>query len=133
MNTQEKRTIKSGVDRDKDLTSHTCHGTTTMAEIGDAIRLFYRSSPTRNVIWDLSDGNFASTSTDQISALAAQIKRMAHSRAGGKTAIVASADLGYGLGRMYQVFAQQAEQMSDIQVFRSCKEAEKWLETSSGA
>jgi hypothetical protein len=116
--------ILSNVILDRDLTIHTCHGTITTDQILDRIRIFYGGNPSRSVIWDMSDGNCSQISSDQVSALSVEVIKVAHSRAGGRTAIVAPVDLAYGLSRMYQVYAETRHHTSAIRVFRSFDEAD---------
>ena len=59
-------------------------------------------------------------------------KGFAHLRNNGKTAIVISSSLGFGLGRMYDTLAQIADHPVKHSVFRSYDEAVAWIE-STGA
>ncbi len=119
--------ISSTEDIKRNLTIYTCKGQISVDEIGKKVKSFYEGTPSRNVIWDFTEADLSSITADEISALASGVKRLAHSREGGKTAIMAPEDISYGFGRMYQIFAEIYAQIADIGVFRSKLEAERWL------
>lgn len=48
-------------------------------------------------------------------------------RRSGKTALVVSTDLAFGLGRMYDALAEIENLSHSVKVFRSMDEAIKWL------
>jgi hypothetical protein len=70
---------------------------------------------------DCYHGNCSRTSSVHIVALSLEVKKMVHSRTGGKPALVTPSDLGYGMSRMYQVFAESDQHISDIQVLDHSK------------
>ncbi len=119
--------ILSTEDMKRNLTIYTCKGQISVDEIKKKVKSFYEDAPSRNVIWDLTEADLSSITADEISALASGVERLAHSREGGKTAIVVPEDISYGFGRMYQIFAEIYAQIADIGVFRSILEAERWL------
>ena len=119
--------ILSTEDMKRNLTIYTCRGQISVDEIKKKVKSFYEGTPSRNVIWDFTEADLSSITADEIRALANGVKKLAHSREGGKTAIVAPEDISYGFGRMYQIFAEIYAQIADIQVFRSRSEAERWL------
>lgn len=96
-----------------------------MDDIVDSITSFYENGKTNNSLWDLRDAvvtNFPSEGPRQISQVAALYKQQ---RAGGKTAIVASRDVVYGISRMHQAY--MADFPWELKVFRSIKDACSWL------
>ncbi len=111
----------------RNLSIYTCRGQISVDEIKKKVKSFYEGTPSRNVIWDFTEADLSSITADEIRALASGVERLAHSREGGKTAIVAPEDISYGFGRMYQIFAEIYAQIADIKVFRSKLEAERWL------
>jgi len=119
--------ILSTEDMKRNLTIYTCRGQISVDEIKKKVKSFYEGTPSRNVIWDFTEADLSSITADEIRALASGVKKLAHSREGGKTAIVAPEDISYGFGRMYQIFAEIYAQIADIGVFRSKLEAERWL------
>jgi plasmid stabilization system protein ParE len=119
--------ILSTADIKRNSTIYTCKGQISVDEIGKKVKSFYEGTPSRNVIWDFTEADLSSITADEIRALASGVERLAHSREGGKTAIVVPEDISYGFGRMYQIFAEIYAQIADIQVFRSRSEAEHWF------
>ena len=111
------------------LTLFTCSGKVLPHEIENKIKEFYDKQPTPNVVWDLSDADISGMSAVDVRQLAERTKQLAHSRKGEKTAIVASVDMPFGLARMYQTFAELAGQESQVEVFRSRKEALAWIQS----
>lgn len=64
-------------------------------------------------------------STADVRKLAALAREVRRRTAVGPTALVASRDLSYGIGRMYAGF--DAPDSAGFAVFRSMEEAERWL------
>jgi hypothetical protein len=64
-------------------------------------------------------------STADVRKLAALAREVRRRTAVGPTALVASRDLSYGIGRMYAGF--DASDSAGFAVFRSMEEAERWL------
>lgn len=119
--------IESTVDSTRDLTRHTCHGRVTAQEIAQVVEIFYQGKPTRLVLWDFREADLRDVVGDDVRWLASRVKHMAHSRVGGKTAIVASDDIAFAWGRMYALTAEVSHQQVPVRTFRDLDEAEKWL------
>ncbi len=119
--------ITTTTDAARQLTIHTCSGRTTIEQIRGAISKFYAGAPTANILWDFSDADLSQVPRRDIRKLAEDVRSIAHSRAGGKTAIVAHTELEFGLGRMYQIFGEIARQIATIEVFKTRSDAEQWL------
>ncbi len=68
---------------------------------------------------------------ERIRELAALASRMDIPDAASRFAIVAPADLAFGLGRMYEVFRElsRSKASKTVAVFRTRAEAEQWLAT----
>jgi hypothetical protein len=124
--------ITSTLDTKRNLTIYTCKGQILAGEIMEAVKFFYDNSPSLNVIWDLTDADVSRISADEIRALASGVKRLAHSREGGITAIVSPSEVSYGFVRMYQIFAEIYSHIARIEAFRSKSEAERWISEQIG-
>ena len=122
--------INKDIDSERQLTIHVLYGRILIQELSDAVKELYNSGPTLNHLWDLTEADLSQIRGDDLRKLATFVKRYAPARVGGRTALVAINDLGFGLSRMYEVFAEISDQQVEIKVFRSRKEAEKWI--SSG-
>jgi hypothetical protein len=119
--------IETFVDSKNNLTKHICSGVLTADEIQYEIQQIYKNMPTDNHLWDLLKADPSSLSSADIIKLAELPKKIAPDRKGGKTAIVTIKDIGFGLSRMYAMYAEAAGQSVDIKVFRSMEEAHEWL------
>lgn len=91
------------------------------------VQVYYDDMPSLNVIWDLTEADPTSITAYEIRAMAKNVKKLSHSREGGKTAIISPKDISYGLSRMYQTYAEIFAQIINVEVFRSRLEAERWL------
>lgn len=78
---------------------------------------------------ELVDLRSASVESDVTTAGVRQIAEFwsdrKHMMAGGRLAIIAGSDVGYGLSRMYQIL--RSDGPDSIQVFRELDEALRWL------
>ena len=119
--------IHSHRDEALDLTTFVCEGTMTLEEISGRLRAFYERHPTLNVLWDLGQADLSALRTSDVRTLALSLARQAHVRSGGRTAVVASADLAYGLSRVYQISREIEQNPVDLEVFRTVDEARNWL------
>ena len=73
-------------------------------------------------------------SMDRVRDLANLSAEMDTSKMGSKFAIVASSDLAFGLGRMYEAYrGMNPKSGKDVKVFRSLEDALQWLEGRSDA
>ena len=110
---------------------HVVSGEVSFSEIIKAIELFYKEKPTKNVMWDFRDADLKallSLSYNNLQDIAKFTKQHRELRKSGKTALVVSTDVGFGLGRMYGTFAEIQNLSHSVHVFRSMDEAMKWLE-----
>ena len=123
--------ITTTVDKSLKLTIHRCRGKVTVAEIQSIIEEFYKQGTTLNVFWDLSEADLSRVTIAEIEQLAKAVNAVAHSRTGGKTAIISPVDISFGLSRVYQAFSEMGKSETEIRVFRGEDEALEWLKGSS--
>ena len=119
--------IETSIDKKLDLKINRYIGSLDVSEIEDAIAGFYRGKPTRNVLWDFTQANIGEIKTNQVEKLASQVSEIGHSREGGKTALVASQDLIFGLSRMFGSLSSSKNHLAEVKVFRSFEEAISWI------
>ena len=119
--------ITTSVDSDKQLTTHTVIGEASFEEGMTTLKQFWEGQPTMNVLWDFRKASLARVSSEETEAIMNYIKRHSEKRSGGKTALVVSGDLEYGLSRMSQMLADLHSISLQMEVFRSFKEAIQWL------
>jgi len=120
--------ISSKIDLDNDIMIFTATGKMTFDEAMLEVKKFY-DQPTKNVMWDLRNVSDLKFSTEEVIELAGFDQRAeSSSRIDGKTAIVASQDLIYGLGRMFQSLSEFNAVPFAVMIFRSMEEAREWLD-----
>ena len=119
--------IESLHSREKRLTVYKVKGLLSAEEMISAIKTFYTEYMTFNVLLDLTEADLSIISTDEIIQIVREIRTYADARSGGKTALVFSRGLEYGLGRMSEAFYEMENIPIKIRSFRSLEEAEAWL------
>lgn len=119
--------IETIVDKKRNLTIQKCSGNLTTEEMMDVINTFYNSSPTEHTLWDFSNASTNKIPTDGVRAIFELVKNKGLARQGGKTAIVAPEDLGYGMARMFQIMSDTDDFPFKINVFRYYGDASQWL------
>ncbi|WP_224983927.1 hypothetical protein [Geomonas agri] len=91
-----------------------------IAEYGPKIR--------RHLVWDLNQADLGSLSGDEFHMVAALLLKSLTNRVpGGKTALVATKDLTYGMSQMYGTIASLSQLPFSYAVFRSMEEAMEWI------
>ena len=96
--------VSKQVDNTKQLTTFLVEGEVSFDEIAVQIKeLYEEDAPTRNVLWDASNGSVANLTTEQIENLASFSPRFSKKREGGKTALYSPGDLAFGLSRMFEI------------------------------
>ena len=118
----EIKTVVSG-----DVTMRKVIGTLTYDDLLEALREFYAGNPTKHVVWDLSAAEMGKINFEDLEHIAEFVMRYLSMRAGGKTAIVAPDDLGYGLGRIVDSLAESKDAPIATHTFRNIDEAAKWI------
>ena len=105
--------IKSELDRDKDLLIRHATGEISAEDIKDAIQSYYSdaSAPIASkVLWDLREVTFNQISSWDVGEIGRFAAKHTGPRKGGKTALLFSSEVGFGLGRMFDLssFAKPA-------------------------
>lgn len=120
--------IKIERNEDKKLTIIKLFGDATSDMIIDALDQFYTSEFTLNVLWDLSDANTSSLTSNQMNTIIEHAKKYSQLRPNGKTAYVSPKDMDFAMARMYQILSELNEHPISHYVFRNHSEAMSWLE-----
>ncbi|MBD3670140.1 MAG: hypothetical protein HUJ29_05140 [Gammaproteobacteria bacterium] len=125
--------ISTQVQPDEQLTTLTAHGKVDIEMIIDAMKDIYEHStpPTRYMLWDFSHADLSSVYGSDLKRLNKITMQFAHLRPDGKTAIVSTNDLGYGIGRQYSIIGRLNELPLIIDSFRSVDDAIEWLYSSN--
>jgi hypothetical protein len=119
--------ITQTADRENDVTIFTASGRVTYSEQMSVLKSFYAAKPTANVIWDLRDLSGPRLSSAELKKIVSSIKERGHTRKRGKTALVSTADLDFGLSRMVETYAENKNLAWQIQSFRTMKTARHWI------
>ena len=104
-------------------------GKVTVDEIVDAIEDYYRGGITTNLIWDYTSADLTVITSDQLQHISSVAQSYAHLRKDGKTAIVMPDELGFGIGRMYEIFNEMNEVPIQYHIFKHIDEAMHWLKS----
>lgn len=121
--------IDTRVDESKKLTTHTLSGRISLDHIRGIVEAFYKKGPTDNVLWDFRKADAEGKVTiNELEQLASFVRKGQEVSGRGKTAIVASSDLIFGLARTYESLAEIEGVKNPVRVFRSMERAVKWLE-----
>jgi len=101
-------------------------------DAGDVVRAideWYAGSPTPNILWDFSDTELEDIEVSDINRIAQTARKYAERREDGRTAMVFSREVGFGLGRMFSTLQEVRGSGVRYRSFRSYEEALSWLES----
>jgi len=112
----------------RDLTVFTPVGSSGLDEQIAVLKDFYEATPTRNVLWDFRNIRGKRLSSGDLRLIIEHLGRYRDRRPPGKTALVSSTELDFGLSRMSGSLADSEELPWKIQAFSSFAEAESWLD-----
>ena len=110
------------------LTVFTVRGKANADEVIDEIVDFLNGAATPLVLWDFTAGSLAGIPSEGLQRIVEKGKQFAEIRLGGRTGIVCSKEVDYGLARMFQSFAELARVPFEISVFRRMEDARAWLD-----
>jgi len=120
--------ITSRMNQSEQLTTFTATGEVTFNDIIEALRPFFAGRATKNILWNFCDAkpdvDDLTESLDRIAKFSNKERKL---RSSGKTALVASADLMYGLLRMYETFADIHGLAHSVMAFRTIEGALQWI------
>jgi len=119
--------ITTSVDNDKQLTTHTVIGEVYFEEEMTTLKQFWEGQTTKNALWDFRKASLARVSSKETETIMDYIKHHSGKCSVGKTALVASGDLEYGILRMAQTLAEIKGFYLQLEIFRSFEEAIQWL------
>lgn len=109
------------------LVVNSVKGKIVIKDFLDWIMKYYHDIIDSKMIWDLTEADVSGISPKEIKIIAKAVKNIIP-KSGGKTAIVASKDISYGLGRVYMTHIELEEVPINVNVFRNVAEAKEWLE-----
>ena len=117
------------IEQPQQLTIITGTGELSYDEVLNTIRSFYAESPTLNVLCDLRQASAERISSSQVNQIAELIQKLKRVRKGGRTAIVSSRDVTFGVARMLEALINipNDDFAYELRVFRKIKDANRWL------
>lgn len=118
----EKQLIK-----EKNLTIIKAFGILSVKDLTDILDRFYAEDYTLNVVWDYTAADFSQLSTPDVRNVLQYAIKCSKPRKGGKSAILVEGDLPFGLGRLYETYAEYESEMIDIRSFKTLEEAFDWM------
>lgn len=120
--------IETSRDPVRNFTTLAIVGPVTLDEMIKVVDDFYAEESTRYTLWDLSQSDLSNVKPDEILKFIQKAAEsgLVHER-DGRTAIFASDDLQYGLGRMAETYADCEDFPYGMGLFRSREEAMDWL------
>lgn len=122
-------TIEIIVHPEWDLTEKVVVGDLTTRDIEQELDRFYAGPITKHVLWDLSCATFESISAGDVAKISAKVGHLVKPRlgGGGKSAIVSTSGLGFGMSRMYQAYREVGQEELPYMTFATRQEAIDWL------
>ena len=119
--------IESQHDQDLNLTTFTCSGTPTATDVINRLTAFYGGSPTLHTIWDYTAADLSALTADKISQLAGFLKKNAHSRAGGRAALVFTMEQLLSINDRLDRLAELEIEQASIKMFNDLEKARAWI------
>jgi len=119
-------------DVERDLTVFTAEGVLLADDVLQAVQSFYDGELTLNVLWDISGADVSSIQWPDIEKIVQISVAHGDTRVGGKTAVVATEDITFGLSRVYEMIKEPEHLPFQTRVFRSLEDAKACLFASSG-
>lgn len=119
--------IETNKDPDLDLTTFTCSGRPTGQDITTRMTGFYSGTPTLNTIWDFTGADLSALTAEKISELAGILRQIAHSRAGGRAALVFTVDQLQSISDRLDRLAELEIPRAAIKIFNDIDKARAWI------
>ena len=119
--------IETIVDSQGDLSVFTVNGELSADEIIERVEEYYTKHPTKLVLWIMGDVDLSAITREGIERIIQTAKKNAGKRKEGKTAIVGSKDIEYGLARMYEAYTGLENLPYEYKIFKNVDEAKEWL------
>jgi hypothetical protein len=119
--------ITTTIDLEHQLTIHAVVGDVHFDEVMAAIKKYYSGKTAPNVLWDFRSGSMVEFSSDQIRLFIDVLARVSGNRIPGKTAGVVHKEVGFGIARVFETFAETSGYKSSISIFRMYEDAIHWL------
>lgn len=119
--------IHATLHQDQNLSIFTIEGRACKDEMLKVITGLKSNQVTRDIIWDASNGTVEDIEANDLQRITEFLKKGHGMRPGGRTALVGPDDLNFGIGRMFQAFANAEKLTVEYKTFRNMQDAMSWL------
>ena len=119
--------IETIIDSQNDLSVFTVNGALIADEIIERVEEYYTRHPTKLVLWIMGEVDLTAITSAGIERIIQIAKKHTGKRQEGKTAIVGSKDIDYGLARMYEAYTGLENLPYEYKIFKDVDEAKEWL------
>lgn len=123
--------IEVNINYVQDITAFKITGKLNAGELLESYKGCSEDEITKLVLLDFTDASWSDLSSVDLRANTAKARQ--YSRNGMRSAFVFSNDADFGVGRMFEAFANIEKYDGEIQLFRSLDEARKWLTKTEDA
>jgi len=120
--------ISSSSGASPDLTTHVVTGEVRGEDLQRAAMAFLKDSPTRLALWDFTEAQFSTLTTQDLVAVFDSLVPYAEARRGGRSALLFSSTVGFGLGRLSEALAEVRDFPFELKAFGRRSDALLWLE-----
>ena len=120
--------IKKTVIKEKNISVFSVHGNFSLDKLLNEIDRLCATDTTLHSLWDFTNGVFPTIKASDVEIIIEHTRKYVDIRKGGKSAIVVSRDLGYGMARMYDTLSECKDSPVEYRVFRDINEATNWIE-----
>lgn len=119
--------IESKRDESQDLTTLTVSGRVGADEMMAAMKEMYAEGPTTRVLWDCTGADITGVDYEGVQRISQLAVELGSSRPGGRTAIVSSQQIVFGITRVYESLLQGSVVPLEIRVYQTLEEAREFL------
>ncbi len=120
--------VRTVIEHEKEITEHIASGEVIDDEMFEAQREFYENGPTRLQLWDMTQGSVTSVTIGGMRTFIGRAALKGKARKDGKTAVIVSSQLQFGLARMAEAFGEFVSLPFAFRVFRERAEALAWFD-----
>ncbi len=119
--------VRTVIDQERDITVHTATGEVVDEEMFAAQSEFYENGPTTLQLWEMSECSVKGVTIGGMRTFIERAAQLGKAREKGRTAVIVSSQLQYGLARMAEAFGEFASLPFEFHAFKDRDEANAWL------
>ena len=119
--------IETVVDAGKDLTLVTARGKITVEDLIKTAERYLSDTPTRKVLWHCLEADASEITGPEFERFQQTVSGLSGASSKRRIAIVVSRELGYGLSRLCEAYAEISGVRAEYYVTYMLEEAMAWL------